>query len=73
MEGVKKRWGFPLLLLAILFKGLNLDLTTFVENSFWVFFYTKMCFIGLRSRALLSVVAGGGMLMPAAFAPLSIV
>ena len=32
-----------------------------------------MHFIGLRSRAKLSVIAGGGMLMPTAFAPLSIV
>ena len=54
-EGVKKRWGFPLLLLVILFKGLNLDFTTFVENSVWVFFYTKIWFIGLRSRASLSI------------------
>ena len=37
----------------------------------------KMCFIGLRSRASLlisaSVFAGGGMLMPTAFALISIV
>ena len=33
----------------------------------------KVCFIGLRSRASLSGVAGVGMLMPTAFAPLSIV
>ena len=56
-EGVKKRWGFPILLFAIIFKGLNLNFTAFVENSVWVFFNTKMCFIGLRSRASLSISA----------------
>ena len=72
-EGVKKWLGFPLLLFVILFKGLNLNFTTFVENSVWVFFYTKMCFIGLRSRASLSISAlrgrRGGMLMPTALRP----
>ena len=56
-EGVKKRWEIPLLLFMILFKGLNLNFTTFVENSVWVFFYTKMWFIGMRSRASHSISA----------------
>ena len=59
-EGVKKRWGFPLLLSAILFKELNLNFTTFVKNSVWGFFFIKMCFIGLRSWALLSISALSG-------------
>ena len=33
----------------------------------------KMCFITLRSRASLPVAAGGGLLMPTSFAPVSIV
>ena len=56
-EGIKKRWCFPLLLFAILFKGLNLNFTTFVENPSGFFLYKNVLY-----RAAISISALRGRL-----------
>ena len=43
-EGVKKRWGLPLLIFVILVKDLNHNFTTFVKNSVWVFLYKNVLY-----------------------------